>query len=249
MRRVKGLICSMKSCGGRNSKGLITVRHKGGGNKKNYRIVDCYRDFENMVGKVIKVEYDPNRNVNLGLINYLNGVLGYIIEFENMKIGYMVKAGKAVGLNFGDVILLKEVLLGMCVHNVELNPGFGGKLLRAAGAYARVLRRRGKMAYLLLKSGELRMIKLGCRVTVGKVGNIMYKLLKFRKAGENRWRGKRPSVRGVAKNPIDHPHGGGQGKTKGGRCSVSPWGMLTKGYITRSVKKVNKLIIKSRRIK
>jgi large subunit ribosomal protein L2 len=247
MRKLKNLTVSMRSCGGRNNQGIITLRNRGGGNKKRYRIVDYYRDMDNIVGEVISIDYDPNRRVKIALISYMNGMIGYIIAVLGMKIGDKIKGGDAVGLNFGDTVKLKDVPMGMFVHNLEIIKNNGGQIARAAGTYLQVLRRKGQLVYVKLRSKELRVVSSECRVTLGKVSSVNEKFNKFNKAGENRWRGKKPVVRGVAKNPVDHPHGGGQGKTKGGRCSVSPWGMLTKGYVTRSKGKRNRSIIKSRR--
>jgi large subunit ribosomal protein L2 len=234
---IKKLKISKKRASGRNNIGRITVRNIGGGSKKNYKLVDYYRDNINIIGKVVRIDKDSVRNAKIALISYSNGTISYILNAEGLKENNYIRSGKAIGLNKGDVTILKEIPIGSFVHNIELNSYKGGQLARAAGSYGQILRRKGRKIYVRLKSREIRIFSAECRATIGKVGNVKHKFCKLYKAGQNRWRGKKPSVRGVAKNPVDHPHGGGQGKTKGGRCSVSPWGVLTKGFKTRSRKK------------
>jgi large subunit ribosomal protein L2 len=244
---LKKLTRAKISASGRNNAGSISIRNRGGAHKKRYKIVDFSRDLDNVLGLVVRIEKDTNRSANIALIAYINGVLSYIIEPLGLKPGMYIRSGPVVGLGLGDAASLQDLPIGSFVHNVELLFGQGGQFARAAGAKIQLLRKKGAFVYVKLNSGEIRLLPSLCKATIGIVGNVNKRFYNLKKAGANRWLGFRPVVRGVAKNPVDHPHGGGQGKTKGGRCSVSPWGRLTKGKTTRSLRKHNKFILKSRR--
>jgi large subunit ribosomal protein L2 len=233
---------------GRNSFGRITVRGRGGAVKKRYKIVDYYRDLDNVLGRIIRIEKDTVRSSLVGLVSYENGFLAYILLPENVSVGDCIKSGVSMTLSPGDSMFLRDVPIGSFVHNIELYPGKGGVVCRAAGNSAQLLRKKGRLVLLRLSSGELRLFLYNCRATLGSVGNSLHKFSVIGKAGASRRLGIRPIVRGVAKNPVDHPHGGGQGKTKGGRCSVTPWGRLTKGKKTvdSSAKKRSRFVLKRR---
>jgi large subunit ribosomal protein L2 len=224
----------------------MTVRHRGGGHKRRYREIDFRRDKEGIQAKVASIEYDPNRSANIALLHYADGEKRYIIAPNKLQVGDHVIAGPDAEINIGNAIPLKNIPLGTNVHNVELHVGHGGQLARGAGSYARLMAKEGKYALLKLPSGEVRMVLLGCKATIGQVGNLDYENISIGKAGRNRWLGKRPKVRGVAMNPVDHPHGGGEGKSSGGRHPVTPWGVPTKGYKTRKRKSSDRLILKKR---
>lgn len=232
---------------GRNNQGRITMRRRGGGHKRQYRIVDFRRDKDGIPGKVTALEYDPNRSANLALIVYADGEKRYIIAPAQLTVGMVVGSGATADYQVGNSLPLKNIPLGTVVHNVELTPGKGGQLARAAGLGCQLLAKEGKFAALRLPSGEMRRVALECRATIGQVGNEDYINVRLGKAGRNRWLGKRPKVRGVAMNPVDHPHGGGEGRTSGGRHPTTPWGISTKGHKTRKKKKVsNQYIIRRR---
>ncbi len=244
----KSLLVPLKKTGGRNFMGRITVRHRGGGHKRLYRIIDFKRDKDGIPAKVAAIEYDPNRSANIALLHYLDGEKRYILAPEGLKVGDTVISGSGVEIKVGNALPLKDIPLGTYVHNVELKPGAGGQLARSAGAYAQVMAKEGRYVHLRLPSGEVRMVFEECKATIGQVGNLDHENISIGKAGRSRWLGRRPKVRGVAMNPVDHPHGGGEGKTSGGRHPVTPWGMPTKGYKTRRKKKPSdKFIIKRRK--
>ena len=243
----KSLIRPYKKSGGRNSLGRMTVRHRGGGHKRRYRSIDFKRDKEGIPAKVASIEYDPNRSANIALLHYADGEKRYIIAPNRLKVGDRIVAGPDAEIKIGNAMPLKNIPLGTNVHNVELYVGHGAQLARGAGSYARLMAKEGKYALLKLPSGEVRMVLLGCKATIGQVGNLDYENISVGKAGRNRWLGKRPKVRGVAMNPVDHPHGGGEGKSSGGRHPVTPWGVPTKGYKTRKRKSSDRLILKKRK--
>ncbi len=234
--------------GGRNNFGRITVRHIGGGHKKKYRIIDFKRNKDNILGKVERIEYDPNRSAFIALILYDDGERRYIIYPKNLKIGDTIKSGFNIDIKIGNCLSLNNIPIGSLVHNIELIPGKGGQLSRSAGSYARIILSEKKYVFLRLRSGEIRKVNFLCRATLGEVGNSEYMLKRFGKAGISRWLGIRPTVRGTAMNPIDHPHGGGEGRNFG-KHPVTPWGLQTKGKKTRRNKRTNKFIIKHRNIK
>ena len=241
-----GLTQKSKKSGGRNNQGRITTRHIGGGHKRKYRIIDFKRDKDNINAKVERLEYDPNRNANIALLLYSDGERRYIIAPKNLKTGDFVVSGKDSAINVGNSLPLKNIPVGTQVHCIEMKPGKGAQIARSAGTVAQIAALEGEYATLKLKSGEMRKINSNCRATIGEVGNSEYNLQSYGKAGAKRWLGIRPTVRGVAMNPIDHPHGGGEGKTSGGRDPVSPWGTPTKGYKTRSNKRTSSMIIRRR---
>ena len=243
----KSLLAPMKSKAGRNSQGRITVRHHGGGVKRRYRIVDFKRNKTDIPAKVQAITYDPNRTCNLALIAYADGEKAHILAPLGLKVGDTVVSSVDADITVGNSKLLRDIPLGTLVHNIELHPGAGGQLARSAGSYAQVMAKEGDSVLLRLPSGELRKVKLACRATVGQVGNLDHEKRVIGKAGANRKRGIRPTVRGVVMNPVDHPHGGGEGRTSGGRHPVSPWGTPTKGYKTRKNKRTDKYIVKRRK--
>ena len=243
----KSLTTSLKKSGGRNNKGRVTARHIGGGHKRKYRKIDFKRDKAGIPAKVFSIEYDPNRTSRIALLHYADGEKRYIIAPNGLKVGDKVISGSGSEINVGNALPLKEMPLGSFVHNVELRPGKGGQLGRSAGSALQVLAKEGKYAQLKMPSGEVRSIRLECMATLGVVGNAEQENISLGKAGRRRWLGKRPYVRGVAMNPVDHPMGGGEGKTSGGGHPVSPWGQKAKGLKTRKHKKEsNKFIIKRR---
>ena len=231
---------------GRNNSGHITMRHQGGGHKQHYRIVDFKRAKDGVVAKVERLEYDPNRSANLALLCYLDGERRYIIAPKGLVVGAQLMSGAEAPIKPGNALPLRNIPVGTTVHCVEMMPGKGAQLARAAGASVQLLAREGSYAQLRLRSGEVRKVHIECRATIGEVGNEEHSLESVGKAGRMRWRGVRPTVRGVAMNPIDHPHGGGEGKTAAGRHPVSPWGTLTKGYRTRKNKRTSGMIVNRR---
>jgi len=244
----KPLTTSLKKKSGRNNYGRITVRHQGGGSKKLYRIIDFKRDKENIPAKVRTIEYDPNRSARIALLAYADGEFRYIIAPIGLKVGDTVLAGPESDIKPGNSLRLKDIPVGTIVHNVEMRPGKGGQLARSAGTYSQLLSKEGTYCHLRLPSGEIRLVLAECKATIGQVSNPEHENIKIGKAGRARWLGIRPTVRGVAMNPIDHPHGGGEGRTSGGRHPVSPWGMPTKGYKTRKKNKPsNKYIVTKRK--
>ena len=244
----KSLLVSLSGKGGRNNKGQITVRHHGGGEKRKYRIIDFKRNKDNIPGKVATIEYDPNRSANIALINYVDGEKRYIIAPKDLEVGSMIMSGENVDIKVGNCLPLANIPVGTMVHNVELHPGHGGQLVRAAGASAQILGREERYVLLRLTSGEVRRVLANCRATVGTVGNIDYSLVNIGKAGRTRHMGVRPTVRGSVMNPNDHPHGGGEGRQPIGRKSpMTPWGKIALGMKTRKTKnKSNDLIVRRR---
>jgi len=243
----KSLVKSLKKTGGRNSSGRMTSRHRGGGHKRLYRMIDFKRDKDGIPAHVATIEYDPNRSANIALLHYADGEKRYILASLGMQVGDKVMSGPGAEVKTGNAIPLSDIPLGTQIHNVELNIGHGGQIARSAGNSAQLMAKEGSYAQVKLSSGEVRLIPLKCRATIGQVGNIAHMGISLGKAGRNRWKGKRPHVRGVAMNPVDHPHGGGEGKSSGGRHPVTPWGVPTKGYKTRVKKASDKLIIKRRK--
>lgn len=244
----KSLLLPMKSAAGRNNAGRITVRHQGGGHKRKYRIIDFKRDKDGIPGKVASVEYDPNRSANIALINYLDGEKRYILAPVGMKPGDMVVSGKDADIKVGNALPMRNIPLGTVLHNVELKPGKGGQIIRSAGTSAQLIAKEGDYVHLRLPSGEVRLVHQECRATVGQVGNLDQENQTIGKAGRSRWKGIRPSVRGVVMNPVDHPHGGGEGRSPIGRNPVTPWGKPALGAKTRRKKKAStKMIVKQRK--
>ena len=243
----KPLTEPLHKSGGRNNRGEITVWWRGGGHKRQYRIIDFKRDKPNIPGKVATIEYDPNRSARIVLVHYADGDKRYILQPLGLKVGDTIIAGENVDILPGNALPLKSIPLGTVVHNVELRPGKGGQIARSAGSGVQLVAKEGEYASVKLPSGEIRHIHIGCRATIGQVGNPDHEKVSFGKAGRSRWLGKRPHVRGVAMNPVDHPLGGGEGKTSGGRHPVSPWGMPTKGYKTRNHKATDRFIVQRRR--
>ena len=243
------LVVQKAKTGGRNNDGRISTRHKGGGHKQRYRLIDFRRNKDGVPAEVERIEYDPNRSAHIALLKYMDGERRYIIAPRGLKPGAKVQSGQLVPIKTGNALPLRNVPLGSTVHNVEMRPGKGGQLARSAGAAVQVLAKEGEYVTLRLRSGEMRKVHADCRATLGEVSNSEHSLRVLGKAGATRWRGVRPTVRGVAMNPIDHPHGGGEGRTSGGRHPVTPWGMPTKGYKTRTNKRTQKMILRGRRKK
>ena len=243
----KKLLAKWTRSGGRNARGRITVRRRGGGHKRRLRIIDFRRDKQ-VPAKVASIEYDPNRSARIALLNYVDGEKRYIISPKGLKVGDTVETGPGSDIRPGNSLELAAMPLGTWVYNIEMMPGKGGQVARAAGTYAQVMAKEGKYVLLRLPSGELRQFVNRCNATVGQAGNEQHNNVSIGKAGRNRWLGKRPKVRGVAMNPVDHPHGGGEGRTSGGRHPVTPWGKPTKGHRTRDKKKPsNRFIIRRRK--
>jgi large subunit ribosomal protein L2 len=232
--------------GGRNNNGRITTRHIGGGHKQHYRLIDFKRNKDGIPASIERLEYDPNRSANIALVLYADGERRYIIAPKGVKAGDPVISGDASPIKPGNTLPLRNIPVGSVVHCMEMKPGKGAQIARSAGTSAQLVARDGQYVTLRLRSGEMRKILSECRATLGEVSNSEHSLRKLGKAGASRWRGVRPTVRGVAMNPVDHPHGGGEGRTSGGRHPVSPWGMPTKGYKTRKNKRTNKLIVRKR---
>jgi large subunit ribosomal protein L2 len=244
----KSLTEKLTKKGGRNNNGRITTRHQGGGHKRRYRVVDFKRTKDGVPAKVAAVEYDPNRSARIALLHYADGAKAYILAPARLRVGAMVESGPAADIKPGNALPLENIPTGTLVHNVELKPGQGGKMARSAGSGVQLVAKDQGYAVLRLPSGELRRVLLACRATVGQVGNLDHENETGGKAGRSRWKGKRPAVRGSAMNPVDHPHGGGEGKSKGGRHPVTPWGVPTLGKRTRRKhKESNKLIVRARR--
>ena len=247
----KTLLESTKKTAGRNNNGRITVRHHGGGHKRQYRVIDFKRNKDDIAGIVKTVEYDPNRSANIALIHYTDGIKTYIIAPKGIEVGQRVFSGKDADIKIGNALPLENIPVGTVIHNIEMKPGKGGQLVRSAGTSAQVLGKEGKYVLVRLNSGEVRMILATCRATIGSVGNEQHELINIGKAGRSRWMGKRPTVRGSVMNPNDHPHGGGEGKAPIGRkAPVSPWGQPALGYKTRNKKaKSDKFIVRRRKTK
>ena len=233
--------------GGRNNKGRITSRHRGGGHKQRYRVIDFKRDKDGIPAVVERLEYDPNRSANIALLKYRDGEWRYIIMPEGVRAGDELMSGTEAPIRAGNTMPLRSVPLGSVIHCIELKPGKGAQIARSAGTSAQLVAREGAYATLRLRSGEMRRVLAECRATLGEVGNGEHNLRSFGKAGAKRWRGIRPKVRGVAMNPVDHPHGGGEGRSSGGRHPVTPWGVPTKGHKTRSNKRTERMIVRRRR--
>jgi len=242
----KALLEPLKSSGGRNNTGRVTMRRRGGGHKRAYRRIDFKRDKIDIPSKVTALEYDPNRSARIALLCYADGEKRYILAPDGLKVGDSVEAGSAVDIKAGNALPLERIPLGTFVHNIELRRGRGGQIVRSAGGYAQIMAKEGDYVQLKLPSGEVRMVRRECAATVGQVGNLDHENIVHGKAGKSRWLGHRPKVRGVAMNPVDHPLGGGEGKSSGGRHPVSPWGMPTKGYKTRKKKPSDKYIVRRR---
>ena len=242
----KPLVENLHRSGGRNNHGELTSWWRGGGHKRLYRIIDFKRDKKDIPGKVSTIEYDPNRSARIALVTYADGEKRYILQPLGLKVGDAVIAGDNVDILPGNALPLKNIPLGTMLHNVELKPGKGGQIARSAGSSVQLVAKEGDYASVKMPSGEIRHIAMVCYATVGQVGNIDHENVSIGKAGRNRWLGKRPHNRGVVMNPVDHPHGGGEGKTSGGRHPVSPWGLPTKGYKTRNRKSTDKFIVQRR---
>ncbi|HVO66487.1 MAG TPA: 50S ribosomal protein L2 [Syntrophales bacterium] len=242
----KSLLLPLKGTGGRNCYGRMTSRHIGGGHKRRYRVIDFRRDKLEIPAKVAHVEYDPNRSSRIALLDYVDGEKRYIIAPSRLDVGDMIISSEKADIKPGNAIPLKNIPLGSLIHNVELKVGRGGQLIRSAGTYGQLMAKEEGYAQVRLPSGEVRKILLDCKATIGQVGNIEHENVSIGKAGRTRWLGRRPKVRGVAMNPVDHPMGGGEGKSSGGRHPCTPWGVPTKGHKTRKNKKTDKYIVKRR---
>ncbi len=243
----KSLLRPLRKKAGRNNAGRITIRRRGGGHKRLYRVIDFKRDKNGVPAKVAAIEYDPNRSARIALLYYTDGEKRYILSSDGLKVGDTVMSGEGAEIRVGNCLSLAKIPLGTAVHNVELKPGHGGQLVRGAGASAQLMAKEGKYVQLKLPSGEVRMVRFECRATIGQVGNLDHVNISLGKAGCSRWLGRRPKVRGVAMNPVDHPMGGGEGKSSGGRHPTTPWGKPTKGYKTRAKRKKSDAYIVKRR--
>ncbi|KZZ47564.1 MAG: 50S ribosomal protein L2 [Saccharospirillaceae bacterium] len=235
--------------GGRNNNGRITTRHIGGGHKQHYRVIDFKRNKDGIPAVVERLEYDPNRSANIALLKYADGERRYILAPKGVSAGDQIMSGEEAPIKPGSAMSLRNIPVGSVIHNIELKPGKGGQIARSAGTSAQLVARDGAYSTLRLRSGEMRKVLSDCRATMGEVGNSEHALRELGKAGASRWRGVRPTVRGVVMNPVDHPHGGGEGRTSGGRHPVTPWGVPTKGYKTRKNKRTDKLIVRRRSAK
>ena len=242
----KGLLKVLKKSGGRNARGRITSRHRGGGHKRHYRIIDFKRDKIGIPAKVASIEYDPNRSTRIALLHYVDGEKRYILAPLNLRVNDIVESGPNADIKPGNTLPLSNIPLGTQIHNVELRAGKGGQIVRSAGTYAQLMAKEDRYALIKLPSGEVRMVLMNCKATVGQLGNVAHEKIDIGKAGRTRWKGRRPKVRGVAMNPVDHPMGGGEGRSSGGRHPCSPWGVPSKGYKTRKNKSSDRLIVKKR---
>ncbi|MEQ8235671.1 MAG: 50S ribosomal protein L2 [Syntrophomonadaceae bacterium] len=243
----KSLTVSLKSTGGRNAKGRLTVRHKGGGHKRLYRLIDFKRIKDNVPAVVAAIEYDPNRSANIALLHYADGAKAYILAPHNMKVGDKIVSGPKADIKTGNALALKDIPVGSLIHNIELRPGKGGQMVRSAGAVAQLMAKEGSYAHVRLPSGEVRLVHINCRATLGQVGNLDFENQKIGKAGRSRWMGIRPTVRGSVMNPVDHPHGGGEGRAPIGRqYPVSPWGKIAIGGKTRKKKPSDSMVVRKR---
>ncbi len=243
----KSLIQIIRKSGGRNNHGRITARRRGGGHKRYYRIIDFKRNKDGIPAKVAAIEYDPNRSARIALLHYVDGEKRYILAPQNLNVGDTVMSGPEADIKPGNALPLANIPLGTHIHNIELRLGKGGQIVRSAGTYAQLMAKEDRYALVKLPSGEVRMVLLRCKATVGQLGNVMHENQSDGKAGRSRWKGRRPKVRGVAMNPVDHPMGGGEGRSSGGRHPCSPWGMPTKGYRTRNNKRTDRYIVKRRK--
>lgn len=242
----KSLVKAIKRSGGRNNNGRVTSRHIGGGHKRKYRVIDFRRDKMDIPAKVASIEYDPNRSSRIALVHYADGEKRYIIAPEKLSVGDMVVSGEYADIKPGNAVPLKNIPMGTLIHNVELKVGRGGQIIRSAGSYGQLMAKEEGYAQVRLPSGEVRKVLLECRATIGQIGNLEHENVSIGKAGRSRWVGRRPKVRGVAMNPVDHPMGGGEGKSSGGRHPCTPWGVPTKGHKTRTNKRTDKYIVKRR---
>lgn len=245
----RALLDTLKKTGGRNNNGRITTRHRGGGHKRRLRVIDFRRDKEQVPARVASIDYDPNRSARLALLHYADGEKAYILWPVGLQVGDTVVAGAGADIKPGNSLFIRDIPLGTLIHNIELKIGKGGQLVRSAGGSAQLMAKEGAYAQVKLPSGEQRKVLMGCRATVGQIGNVEHENVKLGKAGRKRWMGIRPTVRGTAMNPVDHPHGGGEGRSKGGNHPTSPWGMPTKGYKTRRNKVTGKFIVQRRKKK
>jgi len=242
----KSLLLPLKRSGGRNCYGRVTARHIGGGHKKMYRIIDLKRDKRDIPATVATIEYDPNRSSRIALLNYKDGEKRYILAPKDLVVGDVVMAGEGAEFRPGNALPIRRIPIGTLIHNVELKQGKGGQIVRSAGSFAQIMAKEGSYAQLRLPSGEVRLVHQECYATIGQVGNLDHEKISIGKAGRNRWLGKKPRVRGVAMNPVDHPMGGGEGRSSGGRHPCTPWGVPTKGYKTRKNKRTDQYVIKKR---
>ncbi len=246
-RPLKSLLEPLKRTGGRNSVGKIAIRHHGGGHKRQYRIIDFLRDKHGIPARVATIEYDPNRSARIARLHYSDGEKRYILAPAGLLVGSTVTSGPQADILVGNALPLKNIPVGTTIHNIELRPGKGAQMVRSAGGSAQLVSREGEVALIKLPSGETRRVAINCMATIGQVGNVDHENVTIGKAGRNRWLGIRPTVRGVAMNPVDHPHGGGEGKTSGGRNPVTPWGQPTRGYKTRRNKRTDRFIVSRRK--
>jgi large subunit ribosomal protein L2 len=242
----KGLLRVIKKTGGRNANGRITCRHRGGGHRRHYRIIDFKRDKIGIPARVARIEYDPNRSARIALLYYADGEKRYILAPLNLSVNDVVMSGPDADIKPGNTLPLRNIPLGTHIHNIELHLGKGGQIVRSAGTFAQLMAKEDRYALIKLPSGEVRMVLQNCKATIGQLGNVVHENLSLGKAGRKRWLGRRPKVRGVAMNPVDHPMGGGEGRSSGGRHPCTPWGKPTKGFKTRNTKKSDKYIVKKR---
>lgn len=242
----KSLLKALRKSGGRNNNGRVTSRHRGGGHKRHYRIIDFKRDKTGIPARVATIEYDPNRSARIALLHYADGEKRYILAPLGLGVGDTVQAGPEADIRPGNTLPLRNIPLGTHIHNIELRTGSGGQIVRSAGAFAQLMAKEDRYAQIKLPSGEVRMVLLSCQATIGQIGNVEHENKSLGKAGRNRWMGKRPKVRGVAMNPVDHPMGGGEGRSSGGRHPCTPWGKPTKGFKTRNKRKSDRLIVRKR---
>jgi large subunit ribosomal protein L2 len=242
----RSLLRPLRKTGGRNVNGRVTSRHRGGGHKRHYRIIDFKRDKVGIPAKVATIEYDPNRSARIALLHYVDGEKRYILAPVSLKVGDSVLSGPDADIKPGNTLPLANIPLGTLIHNIELRAGTGGQIVRSAGTYAQLMAKEDRYALIKLPSSEVRMVLLNCKATIGQIGNVVHENIDLGKAGRRRWMGRRPKVRGVAMNPVDHPMGGGEGRSSGGRHPCSPWGTPSKGFKTRNRRKSNRLIVKKR---
>jgi len=242
----KSLLRALKKSGGRNVNGRITSRHRGGGHRRHYRIIDFKRDKTGIPAKVATIEYDPNRSARIALLHYADGEKRYIIAPLNLKVNDVVMSDPDADIKPGNTLPLSNIPLGTYIHNIELREGRGGQIVRSAGTFAQLMAKEDRYAHIKLPSGEVRLILLRCKATIGQLGNVIHENISLGKAGRGRWLGRRPKVRGVAMNPVDHPMGGGEGRSSGGRHPCTPWGVPTKGFKTRKKKKDSSYIVRKR---
>ncbi len=243
----KSLTTGKRRTSGRNNNGRVTVRFRGGGHKRKYREIDFKRNKDGIMATVTAIEYDPNRSAHIALLTYADGEKRYILSPKDLKAGQLISSGETADIVAGCALPIRKIPVGTMIHNLEMRPGKGGQIARSAGTYAQLVAKEGAMAQVRLSSGEVRLVSVDCRATVGVVGNDKHNVISLGKAGRKRWLGRMPHNRGVTMNPVDHPHGGGEGRTSGGRHPVSPWGVPTKGYKTRRNKSTGKMIVKRRK--